>query len=317
MAKRQAFTEWATRGDERRNTATHGHGISLGAFRTALVLGNLCSAWTRRVRFPGVRALGGSSARRLGGLTGRQLTGPVVDAPEVNLRQSAQSDHKTELAARSPGGADANSIFFCRWKFPQKKILRNTRFLSGGVTGPVSRRAATPTSHRADEPPSARAPGNRAHLARTGPNGHSRRTARMRCPDAAVFRLSPPLVARPLTTLGHSQWPEPPRFADATASSPAAAEELTPSHDPTIRRPEHCGRVRAVRNSRSDVAACHRVVRRHTCSLVTRRSTRATQARAAPGAHAGQPAPKTPLEASYEARNEPEECLGSTMAGRS
>ena len=35
-------------------------------------------------------------------------------------------------------------------------------------------------------------------------------------------------------------------------------------------------------------------------------------------AHVGQPAPKTPSEASYEARNnEPEECLGSTMAGRS
>ena len=36
------------------------------------------------------------------------------------------------------------------------------------------------------------------------------------------------------------------------------------------------------------------------------------------GAHVGQPAPKNTSEASYEARNEPEECLGSTMAdGRS
>jgi hypothetical protein len=102
-------------------------------------------------------------------------------------------------------------------------------------TGPVGRRAAAPPSHRADEPPSARAPGKRAHLARTGPNDHSRRTARLRCPDAAVIRLLPPLVARPLTALGHSQWPEPPRFADATASSPAAVEELTPSRDPTSR----------------------------------------------------------------------------------
>ena len=34
-------------------------------------------------------------------------------------------------------------------------------------------------------------------------------------------------------------------------------------------------------------------------------------------AHVGQPAPKTPPEASYEARNEPEEFLSSTMAGRS
>ena len=62
-ANGQACAEWATRGDERRNTAAHGHGISLGAFRTALVLG----MDERRVRFPGVRTLGGSAARRLGG----------------------------------------------------------------------------------------------------------------------------------------------------------------------------------------------------------------------------------------------------------
>ena len=59
-ANGQACAEWATRGDERRKTAAHGHGISLGAFRTPLVLGV-----DERVRFPGVRALGGSSARRL------------------------------------------------------------------------------------------------------------------------------------------------------------------------------------------------------------------------------------------------------------
>ena len=99
----------------------------------------------------------------------------------------------------------------------------------------MSRRAATPPSHRADEPPSARAPGKRVHLVRTGPNAHSRRTARMLCPETAVFRLSPPLVARPLTTLGHLQWPEPPGFSDATATSPAAAEELSPSRDPSTR----------------------------------------------------------------------------------
>ena len=36
MAKR--VHEWATRGGERRNTAAYGHGISLGAFTTALGL---------------------------------------------------------------------------------------------------------------------------------------------------------------------------------------------------------------------------------------------------------------------------------------
>ena len=57
--------------------------------------------WTRRARFPGARALGGSSTWRLGGLSGRQLTGPVADvvaeAPEVDLRSSAASRHQAEL----------------------------------------------------------------------------------------------------------------------------------------------------------------------------------------------------------------------------
>ena len=119
-ANGQACTEWATRGDERRNAVAHGHGISLGAFRTPLVLGV-----DERVRFPGVRALGGSSARRLvGGLTGRQLTGPGAEALEVNLRQSARSDHETELAARSPGGADANSSIFVKQSSRKKRIAK-------------------------------------------------------------------------------------------------------------------------------------------------------------------------------------------------
>ena len=41
----------------------------------------LCSAWTRRVRFPGVRALGGSSARRLGGLSGPSAHRPSGRGP--------------------------------------------------------------------------------------------------------------------------------------------------------------------------------------------------------------------------------------------
>ena len=57
------------------------------AFRWVRLERPLCSVWTRRVRFPGVRALVGSSARLLGGLTGRQLTGPVAEAPEVNLNE--------------------------------------------------------------------------------------------------------------------------------------------------------------------------------------------------------------------------------------
>ena len=103
------------------------------AFRLVRLERPLCSAWTRRVRFPGVRALGGSSARRLGGLTGRQLTRPVAEAPKVNLRRSARSDHETELAARSPGGADANSSLFVGGSSRKKKYCEKKRSLSGGV----------------------------------------------------------------------------------------------------------------------------------------------------------------------------------------
>ena len=62
--------------------------------------------------------------------------------------------------------------------------------------------------------------------------------------------------------------------------------------------------------------ACHRVVRRHTCSRVTRRSTRVTEARGASGVHVGQPAPKIALKASHKVFPRPEECLGWTSARR-
>ncbi len=95
-ANGQACAEWATRGDERRNTAAHGHAISLGAFRTALGVGvgeaGSVVSWRSRAR-----ALGGSSTWRRGGLSGRQLTGPVAEVPEVNLRSSAASRHQAEL----------------------------------------------------------------------------------------------------------------------------------------------------------------------------------------------------------------------------
>ena len=171
-------------------------------------------------------------------------------------------------------------------------------------TGPVSRQAVKPPSHRVDEPPSPRAPGKRAHLVHANPDDYSRRTTRMRCPDTAVFRLSPPLIARPLNALGHSQWPV---FAGATPQP--ARQRLNSSFPRAIRPPDRCGRFRAVRDSPSDVVACQRVVRIHTRSPVTRRpTTRATQARAAPGVHVGQLAPKTSSKASHEARNWREEC---------
>ena len=92
-----------------------------------------------------------------------------------------------------------------------------------------------------------------------------------RCLRALPFASS----RRSLThTLGHLQWPEPPRFVHATA--PARGRLKTHRHR-AIRSLDRYGRALAIRDSPSDVAACHRVVRRHTCcSPATRRSVRAT-----------------------------------------
>ena len=76
----------------------YGHGISLGVF-VGMALG---SVWMRRARFSGARALGGSSPMRLGDLAGCQLTGPVAETPDVDLRHSAASQHQAELGGAMP-----------------------------------------------------------------------------------------------------------------------------------------------------------------------------------------------------------------------
>ena len=124
----------------------------------------------------------------------------------------------------------------------------------------------------------ARAPGKRAHLVHTDPEGHPR------CPPANAVsrhRRVPPFASsrRPLAhALSHSQWPEPDL---SLPTHPQPAWQRLKSYSlRAIRPPDRCGRVRrAVRNSPSDAITCQCVVRRHTCSPVTRRSTRATQAR--------------------------------------
>ena len=127
-------------------------------------------------------------------------------------------------------------------------------------------------------------------------------------PPCSAFRL--------LSSPAHSHaWP----FAVAKATqvctrirtSRVAGEESPSSRDPTTRLDRYGG-GRAIRDSPSDVGACHRVVRRHTCcSPVTRRSMRATQARATPGVSGGQPAPNAASKLSHEARRSSEECAGS------
>ena len=71
----------------------------------------LGSVWTRRARFPGARALGGSSTWRLGGLSGRQLTGPVAEAPDVDLRRTTRSRHQTQPGAALGWGQEATFGF--------------------------------------------------------------------------------------------------------------------------------------------------------------------------------------------------------------
>ena len=126
-----------------------------------------------------------------------------------------------------------------------------------------------------------------------------------RCPRALPFASSHRSL---IHALCHSQWPEPPRFVHATAP----ARRRLKGHRPrTIQPLGRYGGARAIRDSPPDVAACHRaVVRRHTCCPpVTRRPTRATQARVAPGVHVCQPAPKAPSRESHETRNRPEDFL--------
>ena len=97
---------------------------------------SLGSVWTRRARFPGARALGGSSTWRLGGLSGRQLTGPVAEAPEVDLRSSAASRHQAELGVWCPGGAEANSSVSRTRSFRKKSYSKKTRPRAGVFVNP-------------------------------------------------------------------------------------------------------------------------------------------------------------------------------------
>ena len=117
-----------------------------------------------------------------------------------------------------------------------------------------SRRTARPASARKSSPPCP----NRLHglfRARCA-------NAISRCLRALPFASS----RRSLTqTLGHLQWPEPPKFVHATAP---ARERLKRHRHRAIRSLGRYGGARAIRDSPSDVA--------HTCcSPTTRRSIRA------------------------------------------
>ena len=81
----------------------------------------------------------------------------------------------------------------------------------------------------------------------------------MQCPDTAAFRLSPPLVARPLARLAIRSGKSHPGLQ----MQPQPVRHRFESHrSRAIRPPDRYGygRARAVRDSPSDVATCHRVV---------------------------------------------------------
>ena len=85
-----------------RSTAVFGHRDRGGRLEPSEEL--VRTRWDHRC--PGACGLGGSSARWLGGLTARQLTGPVAEGPYPEVRRDAGSDHKTQPGTASCGRSE-------------------------------------------------------------------------------------------------------------------------------------------------------------------------------------------------------------------
>ena len=154
--------------------------------------------------------------------------------------------------------------------------------LVGGSRGPTQIHirglchwAGEPAGHLVAESPSRRTAGPASARKTSPPCPHSPHGSfRARCANAmsqCLRALSFASSRRSLThVLGHSQWPKPPMFVHATAP---ARSRLKSNRPRAIRPLDRYKGARAIRASPSDVGACHRVVRRHTCcSPVTRRS---------------------------------------------
>ena len=84
-------------------------------------------------------------------------------------------------------------------------------------------------------------------------------------PPCSTFYLSPPLVALLLTRLATFAVAKATQVCSRNRTSPIAAVESLSLRDQTTRPPRSYGGARAIRDSPSDVGACHRAVRRHTC----------------------------------------------------
>ena len=145
------------------------------------------------------------------------------------------------------------------------RAVRRKSTSGASATGPVRRWATSAPSHRADEPPGPRAPGKQARLVHTYRMDRSGRGARMRCPGASVLCLSPPLVALLLARLAIIRSGQSHPGLYTQPHQPGSGRRVTAlarfDHSTAIRY----GGARAIRDSPSDVGACQRVVRRHTC----------------------------------------------------
>ena len=100
-----------------------------------------------------------------------------------------------------------------------------------------------------------------------------------------------------------------PQVCTRNRTSPIAVEEQPPSRDPTTRplwrSPRHLLLSLRRRCMSSCGAETHLLFSGHSAIDASD-----TSARAAPGAHVGQPAPKAASKVSHEARRSSEECVG-------
>ena len=118
-ANGRACAEWAMRGDERRNTPAYCHGSSLGAFRPALVHGvdeEGSVFWRWCARLLGV----GSAARWLDGPSAHWPSGRGPGSEYAPKRAIGPRNRASGAIPRQ--GWCKLQLFFCRWKFPHKKM---------------------------------------------------------------------------------------------------------------------------------------------------------------------------------------------------
>ena len=125
-ANGQACAEWATRGDERRNTAAYGHAISLGAFRTVLGVG-VDEAGSISWR---------SRTRRLVNLAARRLVGPSAHRPSGRGPGSGFAFERRIAPPSRAGGlmpmrSKSDIQRFYHTSVRKKKLLRKNCSLSG------------------------------------------------------------------------------------------------------------------------------------------------------------------------------------------